>query len=99
MTTIVIDESSKEGKAFVELLRQMKFAQVLEGESDWWVTISPAEREAIKKTHGDGVNVSFKVTKKPRPHASIKVNTPFEYSSSQQKDCLSHEEIRPPSAG
>lgn len=53
MTTIVIDESSKEGKAFVELLRQMKFAQVLEGESDWWVTISPAEREAIKKGIAD----------------------------------------------
>lgn len=53
MTTIVIDESSKEGKAFVELLRQMKFARVLEGESDWWVTISPAEREAIKKGIAD----------------------------------------------
>lgn len=47
MTTIVIDESSKEGKAFIELLRQMKFARVLEGENDWWSTITPAEREAI----------------------------------------------------
>ena len=49
MTTIVIDESSNEGKAFIELLRQMKFAQVLEGESDWWATISPLEREAINR--------------------------------------------------
>lgn len=50
MTTIVIDENSKEGKAFIELLRQMKFAQVLEeGNTDWWLTITPAEREAINK--------------------------------------------------
>lgn len=53
MTTVVIDENSREGKAFVELLRQMKFARVLEGESDWWLTISPAEREAIKEGIAD----------------------------------------------
>ena len=30
MTTIVIDESTHEGKAFIELLRQMKFARVVD---------------------------------------------------------------------
>lgn len=49
MTTIVIDEKSQEGKAFIELLRQMKFARVLEGTNDWWSAISPAEREAISE--------------------------------------------------
>lgn len=53
MTTIVIDESSREGKAFIELLRQMKFARVLEGESDWWATITSEEREAIDEGVSD----------------------------------------------
>lgn len=44
MTTIVIDESTTEGKAFVELLRKMKFARVVEDTEDWWSAISPAER-------------------------------------------------------
>lgn len=49
MTTIVIDESTNEGKAFIELLRQMKFARVVDEAEDWWQTISPAERQSIEE--------------------------------------------------
>lgn len=49
MTTVLIDESTQEGKAFVELLRKMKFARVVEDTGDWWPAISPAERQAIKE--------------------------------------------------
>lgn len=48
MTTVVFDDSN-EGKAFVELLRKMKFAKVLDTSDDWWSAISPAEQEAIQK--------------------------------------------------
>ena len=53
MATIVIDESTTEGKAFVELLRKMKFAQVVEDADDWWPAISPAERQAIEEGLSD----------------------------------------------
>ncbi|MDL2211217.1 hypothetical protein LJB79_01395 [Bacteroides sp. OttesenSCG-928-M17] len=49
MTTVVIDDSSNEGKAFIELLRKMKFARVLDKSDDWWDEISDGEREAIDK--------------------------------------------------
>lgn len=49
MTTIVIDESTTEGKAFVELLRKMKFARVMDETDDWWTSISPAEQKAINE--------------------------------------------------
>lgn len=49
MTTILIDENCREGKAFIELLRQMKFARVLDNNNEWWATISQAERDAIEE--------------------------------------------------
>lgn len=49
MTTVLIDETTTEGKAFVELLRKMKFARVVEDAGDWWPAISPAERQAIEE--------------------------------------------------
>lgn len=50
MTTILIDDNSHEGKAFIELLRKMSFARVLgkEQENEWWNTISEKERQAIE---------------------------------------------------
>ncbi|MCM1031283.1 MAG: hypothetical protein NC410_07605 [Oscillibacter sp.] len=53
MTTIVIDESTHEGKAFIELLRQMKFARVVDDAEDWWQNISLAERQAIEEGLAD----------------------------------------------
>lgn len=53
MTTIVIDESTNEGKAFIELLRQMKFARVVDDAEDWWQNISLAERQAIEEGLAD----------------------------------------------
>lgn len=55
MTTILIDDNSHEGKAFIELLRKKSFAHVLEKEQDneWWTTISEAERQAIEKGIAD----------------------------------------------
>lgn len=53
MTTIVIDENSHEGKAFIELLRKMRFARVLDSPAEWWTIISPAEREAIEQGISD----------------------------------------------
>lgn len=53
MTTIVIDESTSEGKAFVELLRQMKFARVLDEAADWWYTIYPSERQSVEEGLAD----------------------------------------------
>lgn len=53
MTTIVIDDSTTEGKAFVELLRKMKFARVVDEAEDWWTTISPAEHQAIEEGLAD----------------------------------------------
>lgn len=49
MTTIVIDDSTNEGKAFIELLRKMEFARVVDETEDWWSTISPSERQAIEE--------------------------------------------------
>lgn len=49
MTTIVIDENTNEGKAFIELLRQMKFARVIDEAEDWWRMLSPAERQSIEE--------------------------------------------------
>lgn len=71
MTTIVIDESTHEGKTFVELLRKMKFAQVVEDTEDWWPAISPAERQAIEEGLADvekGKTVSQKQMKKQYEH-------------------------------
>ena len=50
MTTIIIDENSHEGKAFIELLKKMSFARVLgkEQEYEWWNNISEKERQAIE---------------------------------------------------
>lgn len=53
MTTILIDESTTEGKALGELLRKMKFARVMEDTEDWWAAISPAERQAIEEGLAD----------------------------------------------
>lgn len=50
MTTIIIDENSHEGKAFIELLKKMSFARVLgkEQEYEWWNNIPEKERQAIE---------------------------------------------------
>lgn len=53
MTTVVIDESTTEGKAFIELLRQMKFARVVDNMEDWWQNISLAERQSIEEGLAD----------------------------------------------
>lgn len=55
MTTILIDDNSYEGKAFIELLKKMSFARVLgeEQENEWWNTISEKERQAIDKGLAD----------------------------------------------
>lgn len=49
MTTILIDDASYEGKAFIELLKKMNFARVLgkEQENEWWNLISEEERHSI----------------------------------------------------
>lgn len=48
MTTVLIDDSTYEGKAFVELLRKMKFARVVEDKAEWWESISMEERQAVE---------------------------------------------------
>lgn len=55
MATIIIDDNSYEGKAFIELLKKMSFARVIEQEheDDWWKTISEKERQAINKGIAD----------------------------------------------
>lgn len=55
MTTILIDDNSSEGRAFVELLKKMKFARVLtdEHEKDWWDSVSEEERRAIEEGLND----------------------------------------------
>lgn len=55
MTTVLIDDSNSEGRAFVELLKKMKFAHVMTGEheSDWWNSISEGERRAIEEGLND----------------------------------------------
>lgn len=56
MTTIVIDENSHEGKAFIELLSKMRFARILDSPVEWWASISPAERRAIEQGLSDVEN-------------------------------------------
>ena len=49
MTTVLIDEDCREGKAFVALLKQMNFARVLgdDKEQAWWYQISEQEQLRI----------------------------------------------------
>ncbi len=71
MTTIIIDESTNEGKAFIELLRQMKFARVVDEAEDWWQTVSPAERQSVEEGLVDiekGQTVSHKRMKEQYGH-------------------------------
>lgn len=55
MTTILIDEDCREGKAFVDLLKQMDFARVLgdDNEQDWWYKVSEQERLRIEQGLAD----------------------------------------------
>jgi len=49
MTTILIDESSKDGRDLIEFLRTKKSVTFLSEETDWWNTISQKERDAIEE--------------------------------------------------
>lgn len=55
MTTVLIDEDCREGKAFVALLKQMNFARVLgdDKEQAWWYQISEQERLRIEQGLAD----------------------------------------------
>lgn len=47
MTTVIIDETSKEGQEMLIHLQNKKYATVLDDDHDWWFSISEKERESI----------------------------------------------------
>lgn len=49
MITILVDENSKDGREIIESLRTKKSVTILDGESDWWDTISSKEKTAIEE--------------------------------------------------
>jgi predicted transcriptional regulator len=51
MTTIIIDDSSTDGRELIESLRSKEFATILDAntEEDWWDTISQQERDDIEE--------------------------------------------------
>lgn len=55
MTTVLIDDSTKDGRDLIEYLRKNKSARILEEtqETDWWQTISETEKKAIEEGLSD----------------------------------------------
>ncbi|GHU56085.1 hypothetical protein FACS189411_05870 [Bacteroidia bacterium] len=48
MTAILIDDNTKDGKVMIDFLRNMEYVTFIdEPQTDWWDTISDAERQSI----------------------------------------------------
>lgn len=73
MTTILIDENTKDGKELIEFLRKKKSVRILDNmeEADWWTNISEKEKKAIEKGLSDidnGKTVSYDNVKNRYAH-------------------------------
>lgn len=55
MTTVIIDETCKEGQEILQILQKKEYATVLE-DNDWWCTITEEERRKINRGLQDLAN-------------------------------------------
>lgn len=73
MTTILIDENTKDGKVLIDFLRKKKSVRILDNteETDWWTNISEKEKKAIEEGLSDidnGKTVSYDNVKNRYTH-------------------------------
>lgn len=73
MTTVLIDENTKDGRDLIEFLRKKKSVRILDEteEADWWQALSEQEKAAIEEGLSDidkGKTTAYDQIKKRYAH-------------------------------